>query len=355
MKRLGPAMDGMLPAAGARMIAPSQLQTKKSDSSPRAVCRFRPPPQGRLVIWELTNHCNLACLHCCTNSSPQVSRVDDATSEAIVRALSEVEAANVSEVFFTGGEPFVRKDLPEIVEAACSQKIAVFMATNGTLLTETNVSNIRRAGIRGITISLDGHNAELHNRLRRHPTAFDRAVRGIRLCVDAGMPIRVAHVITPDNRRHVEDMCRFVAELGVPWLILNSTVAVGRADEEEQKQIVLSEADRESALNAVVGMQASFAGRMRIDHSLHETRSAAPVGCPAGARLVHIAGNGDVSTCSWLYKLDPRRFTLGNIKTESLAAILNRARSCMEQVAQIDTECPIPRIEHRRNLLRVAT
>ena len=320
-------------------------------TSPRAVCRFRPPPQGRLIIWELTNHCNLACLHCCTNSSPQVSRVDDATLEAIVRALADLEQADVSEVFFTGGEPLVRKDFPDIAEAACRQKAAIFLATNGTLLTESIVSRIRRAGIRGVTISLDGHTGELHNRLRRHPTAFDRAVRGIRLCADAGMPFRVAHVITPDNRAHVEDMCRFVAELGVPWLILNSTVSVGRAD--EQQHTLLDQADRESVLDTVLRMQAAFAGRMRIDHSLDETRSAAPVGCPAGGRIVHITGNGDVSTCSWLYKLDPRRFTLGNIKTESLAAILKRWRPCMEQLAKIDTECPIPQVEQRRNLLRI--
>jgi MoaA/NifB/PqqE/SkfB family radical SAM enzyme len=311
-----------------------------------AVCRFRPPDDGRLVIWELTELCNLACLHCCTNSSPRVPTKDDAKLEHIVAALEDVEAARIREIYFTGGEPFVRKDFLDIVEAACSQPAEVYVATNGTLLTERSVERLKGLGIKTITISLDGHTAELHNRLRLHPTAFDRAVRGIRLCVEAGMPIRVSHMITPDNTDHVEDMCRFVADLGVRSLALNIVISAGRADSE--RQTLLDGARTDEVLGRVVQMQLELAPRMRIDHSLAGDHSGAPVGCPAGARVAHIAGNGDVSVCSWLYKLDRERFSIGNIKRNSLQASLDGWSGCMESVPAIDTECPIPRVIESR-------
>lgn len=329
-------LSGLLPFGG-------YIGEFKLSYMEKTVCRFRPPQSGRLAIWELTNHCNLACLHCCTNSSPQVSRKDDASGEDIKRALKEVDEANITEIYFTGGEPFVRRDFVDILTTACDTSATIFVATNGTLLTESDITRMQTLGIEAITISLDGHTAKLHNGIRQHPSAFEKAIRGIRLSVEAGLPIRVSHMITPDNVSMVEDFCHFIASLGVNSLALNSIIQAGRATEHEQ-DIVLDRSHEFNLVQTIGKMKDYYSGKMKIDHGISEEYSLAPVGCPAGDRLLHISGNGDVSVCSWLYKLDKAKYSIGNIKGEKLSEVLRNPRQCLQGLAQLDSTCPIPEV-----------
>lgn len=304
------------------------------------LCRFRPPAAGRLVLWELTNHCNLACAHCCTLSSPQVSRQNDVGLDQALAAIRDFGPSHVTEVTFTGGEAMVRRDFTVIVEEACKQAVDVFIATNGTLLNDDKISRLAGLRIKRLTISLDGHTAASHNELRRHPQAFARAVRGIKLCVASGVPIRVSHMITPQNRDMLEDFCRFVADLEVPRLVLHSIVPAGRAAVE--RQTVMDRSTETSVTETIARIQSELEGQLLIDHSLERANSLAPAGCPAGSRVAHISANGDVSVCSWLYKLDRSRFTLGNIKSERLVDVLGNWRDAMAGVPDLETTCIIP-------------
>jgi MoaA/NifB/PqqE/SkfB family radical SAM enzyme len=316
----------------------------------KELCRFRPPAEGRLVIWELTDHCNLACAHCCTNSSPQVSREHDAGLSDIVRSIREFEEAGVKEVYFSGGEPFVRPDFVDILEAACEQPVEVFVATNGTLVTPERLRRIAAMRVRTLTISLDGHTAELHNFLRRSETAFSRAVQGIRYCVEEGVPIRVSHMITPENSGRIGEFCDFVVGLGVTSIALHAIIPAGRAREE--RETILGEGTEDPILEAILAAQAQYGDAVKIDHGLKRAPSRAPQGCPAGAQVLHIAANGDVSTCSWLYKLDKARFTVGNLKRKPLSQCLADWRASLDGLSRLEEECPIPQITRPEPLRR---
>lgn len=191
-------------------------------------CRFRPPQRTRVLIWEVIDYCNLQCLHCCTDSGPWLPRKSAVTTEIAIRLLRNLLSVGVSDIVFSGGEPFFRTDFVEMLEAADSSTLEMFVNTNGYLVSRETARRVASAGLRRLTISLDGHNAEVHNRIRKHPKAFRRAVNAISECVDAGVPVRVSGVITPDLVDHVEEWIELVYSLGARVAVLNTMFPVGR-------------------------------------------------------------------------------------------------------------------------------
>ena len=168
-------------------------------------CRFRAPNEGRLLIWELTRHCNLECLHCCTASGPRVSRARDVTPSVALDCARRLAQSGVVRVVFSGGEPLLRPDLVDIVAAVNTDRVETYVATNGTLLRHAHIEQLRAAGLRGFDVSLDGPTAETHAAIRGRRGAFGGALAGIRACVDAGIQVRVSCVLTPTTTPYIEE------------------------------------------------------------------------------------------------------------------------------------------------------
>ena len=160
-------------------------------------CRFTVPQRGRFLLWEVTRFCNLECRHCCTYSGPTVSFDADVPTERMVAVAQALPEAGVEEVLFSGGEPFLRRDMMEIVSAIDPERTRVYIASNGTTIRERIVSELKQSRVAGVDISLDGHTPELHQVVRLHPTSFDGAVRGIEACVRGRLALRVTSVVIP--------------------------------------------------------------------------------------------------------------------------------------------------------------
>ncbi len=313
-------------------------------------CRFRPPRTGHLLMWEVTRYCNLACAHCCTDSSPLLRRTPAVSTESALRLISELPALGITSMTLSGGEPLLRPDLPRLLDLAGHLGVGVYLNTNGYPITRRRAEALRAAGVRMVTISLDSHRAEDHNTIRRNPSAFDRAVRGIRECLRAGVPVRVSGVITPDLLPELEEYVAFVAGLGVPRVVLNTAFPVGRA---RRNPALVPSPDPGLAARLDTLKHRYAAGGPQLDHSLGADeggsngagRTAAPATCAAGTRILHIAANGDVSGCSWLYKLDPGRFRLGNITRSSLTDILRRVPAMRASLPRTTEGCPLTDVE----------
>lgn len=314
-------------------------------------CRFRPPAEGRLVLWELTRFCNLACRHCCTGSSPAISMADDVPTDAAIASLHQLGAAGVRELYLTGGEPLARRDFIELLDAAgTTANLSVFVATNGTFIRDRHIEAFRSNGVRSITISLDGHDVESHNAVRG-PGAFEKAEKGIRKCVEAELPVRLSHMITPASLGDVRRFCQLAVDLGVPTVALHTVIPAGTAV--SSQDMVLSTARTSDVAGAMAALVEEFAPTLNIQHGMDGGDN--PAHCIAGQQLLHISPNGDVSPCSWMYKLD-KSFTLGNLREMSLLDCLARLDETVGEYAG-KPGCPIPilterslrrRAEHRK-------
>jgi MoaA/NifB/PqqE/SkfB family radical SAM enzyme len=306
------------------------------------ICRFAVPDSGRSLLWEVTRFCNLECTHCCTYSGPTVPTSNDVTTEQMVRVAAELADADVSDVLFSGGEPFLRRDFLEILRAVDPDRTLVYIASNGTVIDDRLVAQLREARIAGIDISLDGATPELHQLVRLHPTSFQRAVRGIQACVRGGVPLRVTSCVTPKTSPHVSALIDLAVGLGVKTLVVQTILpSGGRAV--EHPDLALGPKAIPGIDDQIDASRSRWGDEISVELRAGATSRAA-TGCPAGHRLVNISADGDVSTCSWLYKIDRKRFTLGNIKARALLDCLTGIDPMMQPWTKLTPGCPIPEV-----------
>ena len=135
-------------------------------------------PACKLIAWEVTRSCNLACKHCRAEAHPEPYPGELSTEEA--KALIDTfPSVGNPIIIFTGGDPMIRPDVYELIAYAGSKGLRCVMSPNGTLITPENARKIKEAGVQRCSISIDGYNAEKHDAFRCVPGAFDATMRGI--------------------------------------------------------------------------------------------------------------------------------------------------------------------------------
>ncbi|WP_075764735.1 radical SAM protein [Actinoalloteichus fjordicus] len=300
-----------------------------------------------MVIWELTRYCNLACLHCCTDSDPQVSRERDLALPEIRRAIEEMLAVGVVEFFFSGGEPMSRPDFPEIVEAVDSERADVFVNTNGYHLTPALAQRLAGTAMRRVTVSIDGADRATHAVLRGKPASYDRAVDAVSAALGAGLAVRVSHVVAAPNVAGVEEFVSRMVEVGVDNIVVNTVFPAGRAVRNPHLHLTSEQlVDVERRL--VDLREKCRKDGVELDFSMGEPdKEDVPAGCPAGDQVLYVAPDGSVSGCSWLAKLDPARFTVGNLHRTSFAAMSGDLAGQNLLFAE-HRSCPLPTLAQRR-------
>jgi radical SAM protein with 4Fe4S-binding SPASM domain len=150
-----------------------------------------------VVVWNLTQRCNLHCIHCYSNSENKT--YPDELSTAQGRCLIEDLAAfKVPVLLFSGGEPLMRSDLFELASLATRRGIRAVLSTNGTLITKEAAKKLKAAGFSYIGVSVDGIQ-ETNNRFRGVPDAFQAAITGIRNCKAAGVKPGLRFTVTKYN------------------------------------------------------------------------------------------------------------------------------------------------------------
>ena len=135
----------------------------------------------RTLFWEMTLRCNLSCRHCGSDCRADAAVADMPLAD-FLKVLDEEITPHVRPsdllIVFSGGEVLVRSDLEEAGRAVTERGYAWGMVTNGMLLTRERLASLLDAGLRSISVSLDGF-ADTHNYIRRNPLSFDRAVAAI--------------------------------------------------------------------------------------------------------------------------------------------------------------------------------
>ncbi len=308
-------------------------------------CRFRAPDHGMLLIWELTRRCNLACIHCCSESGPGASVVDDVPTEVALGVCRSLAECGVVRLMFSGGEPLLRPDLFRLLAAIDVARVETYIATNGMSLTPDLVEKLRAAGLRGVDVSVDGHSDALHMAVRGPSASLSRILQSIRSCIDGNLPVRVTTTLTPESAQHIEAFVATMVELGVRALIIHTVqVTGGRA--RMHPELGIDGARLIALRSRVESVATKYRGAIEIEFRAVGS-AGAWTSCRGGRSFLHIAPNGDVSPCSWLYKLDPARFRTGNIIVDELAEIVRIAHSPVDDIQSSSPGCPLPKLTIR--------
>ena len=167
-------------------------------------------------LWLYTNfHCNLACSYCSVASSPQ-ARKRSLGLERVKALVDEAVMEGFTEVYLTGGEPFLEPDIVEMVLYA-TERLDVVLLTNGMLYQGWRLEQLKRlAGRERLVLqtSIDAASAAGHD-ANRGLGSWQKAMDGLRLAVGLGLPVRVGMTETPDNGHEVEPLRALLAGMGI--------------------------------------------------------------------------------------------------------------------------------------------
>src|SRR5690349_2347857 len=119
-----------------------------------------------LVTWQLTRDCDLACLHCCTDSAPGKRLPDELTRDEAVRVAEDIARSGVPYVMLAGGEPLVSPHFFDVAEALGEAGVQLKIETNGQRFDAAIARRLARLPIRSIQVSLDGDTQETYSRQR---------------------------------------------------------------------------------------------------------------------------------------------------------------------------------------------
>ncbi len=181
----------------------------------------------RLVAWEVTRTCNLACIHCRAAALDRPYENELTTAECF-KLLDEIQTFASPIIILTGGEPLLRPDIFEIAAYGNQKGFRMTMAVNGTLLSADKTRRMQEAGIQRISISLDGATAASHDAFRQVPGAFEGALRGVQYAREAGLDFQINTTITQQNLLELPAIQELAISLGAVAHHIFLLVPMGR-------------------------------------------------------------------------------------------------------------------------------
>ena len=293
----------------------------------------------RSGVW----HCNQKCLHCYAAGQP-LSDTPELTTAQWKEILTKLRAANIPQVTFTGGEPTLRADLVELVDAA--QWFVTRLNTNGRRLTPELCKALYEASLDSVQVTLYSDKAAVHNTLVG-AQGFGDTVAGIKNAVAAGLIVSINTPLCSLNR-DLADTLRFAASLGVRYATCSGLIPSGAATTGDSLATRLSESELEDILRAAVetaqglNMELDFTSPGWLpEEKLRALGLQLIPSCGACLSNMAITPDGTVVPCqSWLEGV-----SLGNMLTDPWESIWTnpqcaaiRAESAkMEHLCQLQT------------------
>jgi len=179
-----------------------------------------------VVVWNVTRRCNLRCVHCYAHAT-ESSTEDELSTEEGRTLIDDLSAFGVPVLLFSGGEPLVRKDLPELASYAVSKGMRAVISTNGTLITPSTAQTLKEIGLSYVGISLDGME-EVNDRFRGVKGAFSKAMEGIENCKAAGIKVGLRFTISKTNAAEIPGIFDLLEEKEIPRVCFYHLVYAGR-------------------------------------------------------------------------------------------------------------------------------
>jgi len=208
-----------------------------------------------IVVWNTTRRCNLACVHCYSQSTNR-DYPDELTTDQGLALLEDLAQFGVPVVLFSGGEPLLRADLLTLIQRTTELGMRAVISTNGTLIDQAHADRFAELNLSYVGISIDGMR-ETNDKFRGHQGAFDHALSAIRACQKAGVKVGLRFTINSRNAAEVPNIFDLLIEENIPRVCFYHLVYAGRGsklrnedlDHDQTRQLVDLIIDRTADLH----------------------------------------------------------------------------------------------------------
>jgi heme b synthase len=272
------------------------------------------PYLPRLIAWEVTRSCPLACKHCRAAARPTPYAGEFTTDEGR-RLLDHIASFARPTMILTGGEPMLRTDIYDLAEYAHRLGLPVVMAPCGQFVDDASVERMKRAGLHCISISIDGATAATHDAFRGVPGAFEMAIAATEAARRGGLDFQINTTVTQHNLAELAAILELSVRLGAsafnPFLL----VPTGRGRELAGQEI--SPEAYEQTLRWLADQEERTDIQIRVTCAPHYTRilrekqvapghehagrpAAGGKGCLGGKAFAFISHVGKVQICGFL-------------------------------------------------------
>ncbi len=290
-----------------------------------------------IAIWEVTQACDLACVHCRASAQPERNPMELSTDEG-KGLIDQIAALQVPVFVLTGGDPIKRPDLFELIGHARSKGVRVSLTPSATpLLTREVVVQLKEAGLARLAVSLDGAIAETHDMFRGMTGSYARTLKAIQWANEIGLPVQVNTTFSRRNIDQLDAIVELMESLRITLWSVFFLVPTGRgklndllsADEFEQVFAKIHRLSMTASFDIKTTeaqhyrrfliQQKSSANAGSPERVLHEkivdSIGRAPRGLNDGKGFIFISHTGEVFPSGFL------PVSAGNVRKEALASI----------------------------------
>jgi 12,18-didecarboxysiroheme deacetylase len=201
-----------------------------------------------VVVWNVTRRCNLKCVHCYAQAKDIAFNNELSTRDG-KKLIDDLAGFGVPVLLFSGGEPMVRPDLPELAGYAVQMGMRAVISTNGTLITREKARVLKDIGLSYVGISLDGMEA-VNDRFRGVKGAYAKALDGIRNCQEAGIKVGLRFTINKANVAEIPKVFDLLEEMQIPRICFYHLVYAGRGSHLVEDD--LSHAESRAAVDLIM-------------------------------------------------------------------------------------------------------
>ncbi|MHB8101906.1 MAG: 12,18-didecarboxysiroheme deacetylase [Methanosarcina sp.] len=192
-----------------------------------------------VVVWNMTRRCNLKCVHCYAQAK-DIEFENELSTEEGKALIDDLANYGSPVILFSGGEPTLRKDLPELAAYAREKGMRAVISTNGTLIDRDLAKRLKDVGLSYVGVSLDGIR-ETNDRFRGMKGAFDAALSGLHNCQEEGIKVGLRFTINKQNVRDIPAIFDILEEEKIPRICFYHLVYAGRGSKMVSEDLSLEE------------------------------------------------------------------------------------------------------------------
>jgi len=270
------------------------------------------------VAWQITNECNLACLHCIEESGPGKAFPDEMGRDETLRVIDELMENEVPYLSFSGGEPMLHPHFFEMVERVTKRGAQLKIETNGHYLTPENCARLKALQVKAVQVSLDGATSATFGRMRVRGE-FDKTVEGIRNLKAAGVAIEVNFSPASFNIHEASRIVDLAHELGAASFYSGRTMFTGNAVK-AWRHLEVTDAQYDEYFRTLAAKRDEYKGRMRVNFHEAGLLEELRYRLEHPAALLIILPNGLVKLINAL------PFVCGDLRTEPLERVWENFR-----------------------------
>jgi len=270
------------------------------------------------VAWQITNECNLACLHCIEESGPGKAFKDELDREGVLAVVDQLMDHEVPYLSFSGGEPMLHPHFFEMVERVTSRGSQLKIETNGHYLTPENCARLKALEVKAVQVSLDGATSATFGRMRVRGE-FDRTVEGIRNLVAAGVDVEVNFSPAAFNIHEAARIVDLAFQLGAVSFYSGRTMFTGNAVK-AWRHLEVTDAQYDEYFGTLAAKRDEYRGRMRVNYHEAGLLEELRYRLEHPAALLIILPNGLVKLINAL------PFICGDLRTDSLSTVWSNFR-----------------------------